>query len=129
MKKMFLIFSHKLTDIQINSARNELGVELFEHLPPELQHIWSQIPPNEKDINPYTKKIIEWLDSLVSKDDYVLVQGDYGATFNVVNYCKLKDYKTVYSTTKREATEIKDRNGTIHLIHKVSHVMFREYQI
>lgn len=124
---MLLIFSHKLTDLQIQSAKNDLNVEKFEYLPPNLQHTWSHIPPDEKDINPYLIDIIKWIDNVAFKDDFILVQGDFGATYKIVNYCKSKGLNVFYSTTKREATEMENEDGTIYLTHKVSHIMFREY--
>lgn len=124
---MFLVFSHKLTDIQIQSARNDLDIRNFQYLPEDLQYIWSHIPPYEKDIEPYLKEIINWIEEGVGTKDVVLVQGDFGATYKVVNYCKSKGLKVVYSTTKREAIEEKDEDGIISITHKISHVIFREY--
>lgn len=124
---MFLVFSHKLTDIQIQSARNDLDIRNFQYLPENLQYIWSHIPPHESDIDPYLKEIINWIEEVVGTEDVVLVQGDFGATYKVVNYCKSKGLKVVYSTTKREAIEEKDEDGVISITHKISHVIFREY--
>lgn len=123
---MLLIFSHKLTELQINDARETLGVEEFQYLPEDLQHIWSNISPDREDINPLLEGIIKWLD-IAHTDDYILVQGDFGATYKIVKYCKSKGLKAVYSTTKREAIEKTDVDGKIYLTHKVSHLRFREY--
>lgn len=124
---MLLIFSHQLTDTQIQSAKKDLGVDKFHYLPEELQYLWNRIPPDVEDINPYLKSITKWIDTMASKDDYILVQGDFGATYKIVSYCKLKGFTTVYSTTKRDALESRDENGKIVLTHKVSHVMYRRY--
>ena len=124
---MILVFSHKLTDIQIKSGNDDLKIQRFEYLPPELQYIWSHIPPNEEDISPYLEGVIQWIDSIANKEDIVLVQGDFGATYKVVNHCKSKELKVVYSTTDREAIEMRDDEGAIYLQHKIRHIMFREY--
>lgn len=127
MKKMILIFSHKLTDVQIQSAKDSLEVEEFIYLPEELQSIWSNIPAEIKDISDYIEDIINWIDEIGVKDDLILVQGDFGATYRVVNHSISKGLIPIYSTTKRKAKEIKNSDGTISLTHKVSHVIFREY--
>ena len=126
-KKMLLIFSHKLTDIQIKDAKTNLDVDEFIYLPNELQSIWSNISPYEYDINKELEGIYEWIDRNSSMGDYILIQGDFGATYQLVNYCKLKDLRPIYSTTKREAIEIKKDDNTIVLSHKVSHIRYREY--
>lgn len=124
---MLLIFSHKLTDFQIKSAKRDLEIEKFEYLPEDLQYIWSHIPPEEEDINLYIEEIVEWIKSTSDKEDIILVQGDFGATYEIVKYCKSKGLRVIYSTTKRVAKEVKGKDQIIYLTHKVSHVMFREY--
>ena len=44
MKKMFLLFSHNLTQIQIDDAKNNLDIEKFVSLSQDLQELWSNIP-------------------------------------------------------------------------------------
>jgi len=124
---MLLVFSHKLTNRQIQSAKKYFNVVSFKCLPSKLQQVWSNIPPDKKDINPYVEEIIQWIKNTANKGDIVLVQGDFGATYKIVRYCKHKGYKAVYSTTKREAIEKETENSTISITHKVSHVIFREY--
>ena len=72
-------------------------------------------------------ELVVWIDENISKEDYVLIQGDYGATYYLVEYCKSKGLKPIYSTTEREAIETITGNNTIVLSHKVSHIRYREY--
>ncbi len=44
MKKMFLLFSHNLTQIQIDDVKNNLDVEKFVSLSQDLQELLSNIP-------------------------------------------------------------------------------------
>ncbi|NLY86661.1 MAG: hypothetical protein GX077_09960 [Tissierellia bacterium] len=127
MKKMVLIFSHVLTEKQIEDAEINLGVDEFIYLPKDLQEKWSSIPPQEKDISGITKEIKNWLEEVATKGDYVLVQGDYGATYDLVNFCRAKGLKAVYSTTSRRAKEIKGQDGKIEITRVFEHVIFREY--
>ena len=125
--KMFLIFSHKLTDIQTADAKSGLGVEKFIYLPNELQSIWSNIDPHAEYIDDKLKGIIKWIDKNANKNDYVLIQGDFGATYQLVEYCKAKGLRPIYSTTEREAVETREENNSLMLGHRVSHVRYREY--
>ncbi len=127
MKKLILIFSHILTERQTNDAKESLNIEDFVYLPPDLQDLWSSIPPDVKDISDIMDKIKEWISGTADKKDYILVQGDFGATYDVVGYCKATGLKAVYSTTRRNAKEILREDGTIETIHVFEHVMFREY--
>jgi len=127
MKRMILIFSHTLTAKQGEDAKVNLGVEKFIYLPKDLQERWCEVPPDKKDISGITKDIKKWLEELATKDDYVLVQGDYGATYDLVNFCKSKGLKAVYSTTRRRAKEEMKADGKVEVSRIFEHVMFREY--
>ncbi len=127
MKKLILIFSHTLTEKQIIDARKNLNIEDFVYLPLDLQKLWGSIPPDIDDISDITDKIKEWINNTADRNDYVLVQGDFGATYDVVNFCKSVGLKTVYSTTQRRAKEVLNKNGIIEITRAFEHVMFRKY--
>lgn len=127
IRQMILIFSHRLTDIQVRDAKFGLGVEEFIYLPDELQSIWSNIDPYAEHIEDKLEGIFEWIDKNANKEDYVLIQGDFGATYQLVEYCRSKGLKPIYSTTKREAVETGEDNGSLVLGHRISHVRYREY--
>ncbi|AAB99695.1 TPA: hypothetical protein HA335_02195 [Methanocaldococcus jannaschii] len=126
MPKMFLLFSHKLTDDQINDARKNLKVDEFIYLPKELQELWSNIPPDVDDIDNYLKPIKEFLEKHAKPNDYVLIQGDFGATYKMVNFAIDKNLIPIYSTTKRIAKDIY-KDGKIITIRKFKHCRFRKY--
>ena len=124
--RMFLLFSHKLTDEQIKDAKENLGVREFIYLPKDLQEKFSNVPPEIEDIKEYSKIFIDFLKNSVKEDDYVLVQGDFGVVFNVVEFCKENNLKAVYSTTKRVSKE-KKIDGKIVKISEFKHIRFRRY--
>ena len=126
MPKMFLLFSHTLTKEQIEDAKNNLGVEEFISLPQTLQQLWSNIPPDIKDLTSYLEPIKEWLQKQLKVGDYVLVQGDFGATCKMVSFVKRQNAKPIYATTKRNAIEIVE-NGKIIKKSIFKHVRFREF--
>ena len=124
--KMFLLFSHKLTDEQIKDAKSNLGVDEFVYLPDDLQNKFSNVPPEIDDIKEYTKDFIEFLENSAKKGDFVLIQGDFGVVYNVVDFCKKNDLIAIYSTTKRVVKEKKE-NGKIVKISEFRHIKFRKY--
>ena len=124
--KMFLLFSHKLTDTQIKDAKENLGVNEFIYLPQDLQKKFSNVPPEIDDIKEYSQIFIEFLEKNSSSEDIVLIQGDFGVVFWVVEYCKKNNLKVVYATTKRVVKE-KNVDGKVVKISEFKHVKFRFY--
>ena len=127
LPKMFLLFSHNLTDDQINDARENLKVDKFIYLPKELQNIWSNIPPEIEDITDYLKPIKEFLKNNANDGDYVLIQGDFGATYNMVNYAFENNLIPIYATTKRVVKEVIE-DGKVITIREFKHCRFRKYK-
>ena len=126
MKKMFLLFSHKLTPAQIEDAKQNLKVDEFIYLPKELQQIWSNIPPEKESLNKLLKPLKKYLKKNVNPNDCVLIQGDFGAVYEMVNYAKKLDTIALYATTKREFSE-KKIDDKIVKTSIFSHILFREY--
>ncbi|CAB3288132.1 conserved protein of unknown function [Methanocaldococcus lauensis] len=127
MPKMFLLFSHNLTDDQIKDAKENLKVDKFIYLPKELQNIWSNIPPEIEDITDYLKPIKEFLKNNANDGDYVLIQGDFGATYNMVNYAFENNLIPIYATTKRVVKEVIE-DGKVITIREFKHCRFRKYK-
>jgi len=125
MKKMFLLFSHKLTDVQIKDAKENWGVGEFVYLPETLQKIWSNIPPEADDIKVLIENIKYFLKENANSGDIVLIQGDFGAVVEMVEFVRYW-LLPVYATTKRVSKEIK-KDGKIVKVSEFKHVRFRKY--
>ncbi len=97
------------------------------NLPLELQSIWSQVP-TDKDLifNDYLEDIKKFLMDNLNSGDFVLVQGDFGATYHMVNFCKLNGLIPLYSVNKRIAKEFIE-NGIVKKYSEFKHEFFREY--
>lgn len=125
-KNMLLIFSHTLTPEQEKDARENLEVDRFINLPPELQEKWSNIPPELQDLEAYLQDIFKLIDDMAEPGDFALIEGEPGSTYSVVNYCIGKEVTPVYSTTTRKITEENVADGVkTHRLFK--HVRFRKY--
>ena len=126
-RSLYLLFNHSITKQQKKDARENLGVDLFIDLPPDLKALWSQIPPNLAKISDYLAPLKEWLAGNAGDEDYVLIQGDFGACFIMVSFACEKGLIPVYSTTRREAEEEYDEKGIIKMTHRFQHQIFRRY--
>lgn len=126
MKKIILLFSHKLSDAQKNELSNFWHVESFVYLPDELQKIWSNISPDLESLYEIVNPIKEFLKEHADEKDLVLVQGDFGACYTMVNYAKSLKLVAIYATTKRDVIEeIVDGKSMKKSIFE--HGRFREY--
>jgi hypothetical protein len=126
-RALFLIFNHHLTQIQKDDARLSLDIRQLVKLPPDLEQLWCQIPPDLPEIDDYLAPIKTWLSHQASKSDYVLIQGDFGATFIMVNFALEMGLIPVYSTSWRNAVEEHKDDGSVKLVHQFNHQIFRKY--
>jgi hypothetical protein len=123
---LYLLFSHQLTEQQKREVDESLGVNEIHYLPDDLKVLWSQIPPDIADIRDNIHPVKEWLNRRIKPGDYILIQGDFGATYIMVTWALAKGLKPIYATTERKVIETRDGN-------KVSskkifeHVRFRFY--
>lgn len=126
MKQLFLIFSHKLTQKQIEDAKASLGVEKFVSLPQDLQKLWSNIPPELENLEEYLTPLKEYIKANANRGDYALIQGDFGGCYIMVNFVKSIGLIALHSTTKRDAIE-KEIDGKIVKTSHFEHIIFRKY--
>lgn len=150
--KMFLLFSHKLTQEQILESKTRFGITDFIYLSDKLQSKWSNVPSAGKLNKDYFSDITEFIllqnkngikvaDSIseerskcIEDDDiqsvectYALVQGEFGAVCYMVNWCFKNSIVPIYSTTERVYSNEDGMDGSIINKHVFKHVEFREY--
>lgn len=126
MKKLFLLFSHTLTEVQEEDALNALGVNEFVALPEALQKLWSNIPPHLTKLDEYLEPLKEYIRSNANKGDVFLIQGDFGGCYEMVNFVKSMGLTAVHSTTTRDVVE-KTVDGKVEKFSRFEHVIFRLY--
>jgi D-arabinose 1-dehydrogenase-like Zn-dependent alcohol dehydrogenase len=124
---MFLIFSHKMTGEQIEDAEQSLGVFNLVEMPDLLKDLWKQISPLEAEIKTVLEPLRQWLESVARPSDFVLIQGDFGATWLMVDFAFKQGLVPVYATTRRKAREIVQPDGSIKTEHIFQHQRFRRY--
>ena len=125
MRKLYLIFNHKLTDEQWEDAKNTYGIEEVVPLPKMLREIWSHVPADISALSEYLSLFKAYI-SQMTEEDHVLVQGDFGATYIMVNWIRKQGAKAIYATTIRDVIE-KVEEGKNIKISVFKHVRYREY--
>ena len=128
MKKMVLLFSHNLTASQKEDIHDSLKVTEVISLPPELQALWSQVPTDRDLIfADYMSGVERFLMDSLDSGDFVLIQGDFGATYYMVNFVKMQGFIPLYSVNKRIAREFIE-DGIVKKYSEFKHEFFREYE-
>ena len=110
MKKIILLFSHTLTEPQVKELKENWDCEEIIYMPDKLK-------------NNQFKKFL--LDNL-QKDDYVLIQGEWGLTYNMINFAKENNFIPLYAGTTRKVTEHKEGDKVIKNS-VFSHTTFKKY--
>ncbi len=128
-KKLYLLFNHALTPEQIVNAEKSFGIKNRNiiKLPTNLIKLWQNIPPEiDLDISQYLIPLVTYF-AQKSKGDYVLVQGDFGAVYYMVNILKQMGLVPVYATTERNIIEEKLSDNKMITKRVFKHVCFRRY--
>lgn len=124
MKTLFMLISHALTPEQEEDARKNLNVDKFINIA-DLK--WGDIDPSEKGVIKVVETYKDKLRSQAKSGDVLLVQGDFGATYNMIRFAKNMDLIAVYATTKRIVSE-QVENGKLVTKREFKHERFREYE-
>lgn len=124
---LLLLFNHTATDLQIEDAARSLGVARFESPPEEIRRLWQDVPPELDAIREYLAPVAAWVISKARAGDYILIQGEFGATWLMVQLAFERGLIPIYSTSERNANEEILEDGTVRLSHQFRHVRFRKY--
>lgn len=126
MVKAFCLLNHELTQNQILELKNRFNVENIIYPPEELSRKWSQIPAEKELDKTIIGNVTNWL-TAANKGDLLIVQGEFGATFMIVDYALKNELIPLHAVTKRVAVE--QRNGeVISRQYVFEHVCFRKYE-
>ncbi|AOY59367.1 CRISPR-associated protein Csx20 [Desulfococcus multivorans] len=127
-RTLFLIFNHTFTEAQQVDALATLGVDRIVRPPAHVRNVWGQIPADLPAISDYLAPVREWLAETAASGDYVLIQGDFGACCLMVQEAFKQGLIPVYATTRREAVEAPQPDGTVKMVHHFKHRRFRRYE-
>ena len=125
MAKTFCLLNHKLTENQIADLETNFNSIQIVYPDDELSKQWSQINP-EQENDGVIKNAVAWLQD-AQKEDLLVIQGEYGCTFKLVDYALKKGLIPIYATTKRIAKEVYD-GEKVHREYIFEHVCFKKYK-
>jgi len=126
-RKIFLLFNHKFSSVQKIQAEEEFNVHQIIKMPARLKQLWQQVPAEPDVLENYLVPFRDWLGENAEKNDLILVQGDFGATYLMVNFAFEKGLIPVYATSVRNAVEKNLDDGNIKMEHIFSFCRFRQY--
>lgn len=124
-RKALLLFSHQLTENQEKELVENFKVKKIVSLSSELQEMWSNVSI-KKNYKENLEKIKKYIEENFNENDVILVQGNWGYTYNIVKWSIEKKLVPVYSYTERNVEEIKDGEN-VKKISYFKHVKFIEY--
>lgn len=124
-RKALLLFSHQLTENQEKELVENFKVKKIVSLSSELQEMWSNVSIKE-NYKENLEKIKKYIEENFNENDVMLVQGNWGYTYNIVKWSIEKELIPVYSYTERNVEEIKDGEN-VKKISYFKHVKFIEY--
>ena len=125
-RKALLLFSHQLTENQEKELVENFKVKKIVSLSSELQEMWSNVSI-KKNYKENLEKIKKYIEENFNENDVMLVQGNWGYTYNIVKWSIEKKLFPVYSYTERNVEEIKDGEN-VKKISYFKHVKFIEYE-
>lgn len=124
-RKALLLFSHQLTENQEKELVENFKVKKIVSLSSELQEMWSNVSIKE-NYKENLEKIKKYIEENFNENDVMLVQGNWGYTYNIVKWSIEKKLVPVYSYTERNVEEIKDGEN-VKKISYFKHVKFIKY--
>lgn len=126
-KAFLLMLNHNLSPAQLSSARKEFGPCRPIEMPGPLRNLWQQVPADASALFPFLGPFRTWLEDTGRKEDFVIIQGDFGATFLMVNHALDQGMIPVYATTRRKAVETLLPDGSVKMEHVIKFCRFRTY--
>lgn len=125
MPKVYCLLNHALTQNQIKELKEKYNASDIIYPSEELSASWSQIPATETLDMSIINNVVLWLKDACA-DDLLIIQGEFGSTFMLVDYALKRKLIPLYAVTKRVASE--QRNGeTVSRHYVFEHVCFRKY--
>lgn len=128
MPDLYVLMSHSLSPGQEGEARERFLINRVIYPPEKLKNYFSGVPPeNELDL-PILYQMTNWIQSISRRGDIVLVQGEYGITFFLVDFCLKNGLVPIYASSHREYRENPGKDGSVVRHHRFRHVTLRHYQ-
>lgn len=128
-KRGFVLMNHELLKSQIRELNHVFKIQTadFCYLPESLRAFWRNISPAGSLPVEWLSEIIDYLAKQSDPGDYIVVQGDFGCTYFVVNWAFQNNRIPLYATTRRDAREVVSETG-VEIKRFFVHDHFRKYE-
>lgn len=127
MRRAFILLNHHLTENQKDELKHSFGVDEIKKVPSPIQNVWKAIKPEVQFSSSELSGVINWLNENAVRNDIVIVQGEFGASFYVVDYCFQRGLLPLYAASKRQYEEQSLSDGSVRRLHIFRHVRFKSY--
>ncbi|MCR4938720.1 MAG: hypothetical protein K5930_01265 [Treponemataceae bacterium] len=124
--KAYCLLNHELTENQEKELSSKYNCTKIIYPAEELKAAWSQIPAVDRIDRNVIRSVTDWLDG-AEKGDVLIIQGEFGSTFMIVDYALRKELIPLHAVTKRVATEKRD-GEKVQRQYIFEHVCFRPYE-
>ena len=130
-RRLLVWLSHPLTEDQLLDAQRSLGVAPNDiHRPPaDLLARWASVPTDSDwSISEHLQPLLAWTRATARPGDFVLVQGHFGLTFALVDYCLRYELMPLYAATRRVSREETLPDGSVRTVRLFKHLNFQRYE-
>ncbi len=126
MANAYCLLNHKLTDKQVAELEEKYKASCIFYPETALSAAWSQVPVTPVLDRKLIQDVVSWL-SNAEAGDVIVVQGEFGSTFMIVDYALKRGLIPLHAVSCRVAQE--QREGEIvHRQYVFEHVCFRRYE-
>ena len=124
--KVYCLLNHSLTERQLAELQEKYGAGEVVYPDERLAATWSQVPVTPVLDRSVIQAITDWL-SAARKGDVLVVQGEFGSTFMIVDYALGRGLVPLHAVTRRVALEHREGEKVLRQ-YVFEHVCFRRYE-
>jgi hypothetical protein len=126
MPDIYCLLNHPLTPRQEAELQNSFGAGQINYPPPGIKELWSKIPTARELTRVHLEPFTSWLKE-AAPGDAVVLQGEFNATFTLVDFTLRKGLIPVCAVT--ECVSQEKREGEIGQKSSIfEHICFRRYR-
>ncbi len=124
--KAYCLLNHSLTQNQLAELKEKFGTTEIVYPVEKIASTWAQMPVAPVLDRNVIQTIVDWL-STARTGDVLVVQGEFGATFMIVDYAIRRGLIPLHAVTRRVAQEHRE-GEQVHRQYVFEHVCFRRYE-
>ena len=128
MPSVLCLLNHDLTKRQSEELVEKYSAFQIMYPPDALKKTWASIPTNNEISGSELAEFTDWIIVNSKPGDYLVVQGEFGSTFYLVEFAFAHHLIPLHSVTKRIAREMRI-NEVVRRTYIFEHIRFRRYAV